>query len=90
MPTANLISGNGGNGLTLTAGTSFNQVIGNSVGLDRFGLPVLPNQGVAILANGTGYNVVVPSESARRPGSKGCSVPAAARSRAAREAITWT
>jgi hypothetical protein len=62
MPTANLISGNDGNGLTLTTGTSFNQVIGNSVGLDRFGLPVLPNLGIAILASGTGYNVVVPSD----------------------------
>jgi hypothetical protein len=62
MPTANLISGNDGNGLTLTSGTSLNQVIDNEVGLDRFGLPVLPNSGTAILASGTGYNVVVPSD----------------------------
>jgi parallel beta-helix repeat protein len=60
-PQANVISGNSGNGLTMATGTSSNQVIDNSVGLDRFGLPTLPNLGVPIVAGGTGYNVIVPN-----------------------------
>ncbi len=47
-PTANLISGNTGNGVTLAAGASDIQVVDNSIGLDRFGAPLLPNSGDAI------------------------------------------
>ncbi len=56
-PTANLISGNTGNGVTLAPGTSNIQVIGNAIGLDRFGLPVLPNSGAPIVADGSLYGV---------------------------------
>ncbi len=52
-PTANLISANDGNGVTLETGTSNIQVIGNSFGFDRFGIPNLPNSGYAIVANGS-------------------------------------
>jgi parallel beta-helix repeat protein len=41
---ANLISGNTGNGVTLQAGTRGNYVLGNYIGLDRFGR-LLPNSG---------------------------------------------
>lgn len=56
-----MISGNAGNGVTLAAGTSYIQVIGNSIGLDRFGLPILPNSGAAIVANGSSYDVAIPN-----------------------------
>jgi hypothetical protein len=48
QPQRNLISGNSGNGVTLAAGTSFIQVIGNLVGVDRTAANALPNLGVAI------------------------------------------
>jgi len=60
-PTANLISGNAGNGVTLAAGTRNIQVTGNSIGLDRFGLPALPNSGAPVAANGNSYNVATPN-----------------------------
>ena len=51
QPTANLISGNTGNGVTLTTSTNNNQIVDNSIGVDRFGLP-LPNSGSAVAVDG--------------------------------------
>jgi parallel beta-helix repeat protein len=48
QPTRNVISGNTGNGVTLAAGTSSIQVVGNLVGVDRTGMNAVPNLGVAI------------------------------------------
>ena len=48
---ANLISGNIGTGVNLTTGTSRNLVVGNYIGLDRFGR-CLPNTGRALLNRG--------------------------------------
>jgi parallel beta-helix repeat protein len=47
QPTANLISGNGGNGVTVVANGNSNPVVGNAIGVDRFGQP-LPNAGAPI------------------------------------------
>jgi hypothetical protein len=52
-PPANLISGNTGIGVTLTSGTSRNQVIANFIGLNRFGRR-LPNTGAPIVNLGAG------------------------------------
>jgi len=62
-PTSNLISGNAGNGVTLGTATSSIQVLGNGIGLDRFGLPKLPNSGAPIYASGSSYDVAVPNGS---------------------------
>jgi hypothetical protein len=48
-PQLNLVSGNGGPGITLATGSSLTQVINNQIGLDRFGLALLPNNGLPIL-----------------------------------------
>jgi hypothetical protein len=48
---ANLISGNAGDGVTLTSGTLANAVINNYIGLDRFGR-YLPNGGLPIVNAG--------------------------------------
>jgi parallel beta-helix repeat protein len=53
MRPANLISGNGGTGVLLRAGTTRNQVLNNYVGLDRLGRP-LPNTGGTIVDYGRG------------------------------------
>jgi parallel beta-helix repeat protein len=53
VPTANLISANDGNGVTLETGTSNIQVVDNSFGFDRFGAPILPNTAPAIAVNGS-------------------------------------
>jgi parallel beta-helix repeat protein len=58
VPTANLISANGGNGVTLETGTSNIQVVDNSFGFDRFGAPVLPNTGPAIVVNDSANAVI--------------------------------
>ena len=50
---SNLISGNTGNGLTLTAGTTVNQAVNNYIGLNAVG-GSLPNQGSPIVDTGTG------------------------------------
>ncbi|MGH3407405.1 MAG: beta strand repeat-containing protein [Streptosporangiaceae bacterium] len=55
-PPANLISGNTGIGVTLASGTSRNLVIGNHIGLNRFGQR-LPNTGRPIVNLGAG-NVI--------------------------------
>jgi parallel beta-helix repeat protein len=66
-PTGNLISANGGNGVTLDPETSNIQVIDNSFGFTRFGAPTLPNAGPAIVASGStnadisGNVIAVPS-----------------------------
>jgi hypothetical protein len=51
-----LISGNTGNGVTLTAGTTRNYVLNNFIGLDRAARP-LPNSGRAIVNDGTGNTI---------------------------------
>jgi hypothetical protein len=61
---ANLISGNTGNGVTLRAGTRFNVVINNYVGLDRLGRS-LRNAGQAIVNRGR-HNIVRRNHSAPR------------------------
>jgi hypothetical protein len=48
-----LISGNNGNGVTLTKHTHGNRVTNSYIGLSRTRQP-LPNSGLAILDNGTG------------------------------------
>jgi hypothetical protein len=55
-PPTNLISGNTGIGVTLASGTSRNLVIGNYIGLNRFGQR-LPNSGRPIVNLGAG-NVI--------------------------------
>ena len=75
MPTANLISGNSGNGVTLAAGSSYISVINNNIGLDRFGKALIPNKGLPIVVDplstndtisgnitalGMGFNNLVP------------------------------
>ncbi len=50
--TANLISGNNGNGITLAPGTSSIQVIGNLIGFNKLGEPV-PNTGDPIVSAGS-------------------------------------
>ena len=50
QPTKNIISGNGGYGVTLDAGTSNLSVIGNYIGIDLFALS-LPNATGPILVN---------------------------------------
>jgi hypothetical protein len=52
-PPTNLISGNTGIGVTLLGGTSRNLVIGNYIGLNRFGRR-LPNTGRPVVNLGTG------------------------------------
>jgi hypothetical protein len=47
----NLISGNSGNGVTLSTGTSFNLVLDNYVGLNRLQAP-LPNSGEPVADSG--------------------------------------
>ncbi len=48
---SDLISGNGGNGITLTSGTTSNEIINNFIGLDKFGLH-LPNAGFPFVNTG--------------------------------------
>ena len=57
QPRANFISGNLGNGVTLASGVAGDQIIGNSIGVDRFGLAV-PNVGQPIAINGSYGNYV--------------------------------
>lgn len=57
-PQANTIGGNAGDGVTLSYGSFGQSVIGNEFGLDRFGLPTIPNEGAAIGVNGTMGNVI--------------------------------
>ena len=52
-PTSNLISGNEGYGVTLAYGAQAQSVVGNQFGLDRAGLPVLPNTEGALALNGS-------------------------------------
>jgi hypothetical protein len=53
----NVISGNTGPGVTLAAGTNYNAVINNYIGLNIVAQPVLPNGDPAILNNG-GTNLI--------------------------------
>ncbi len=48
---SNLISGNRGHGVTLLVGTSFNRVVNNYIGLNRFGR-ALPNTGRPVVNRG--------------------------------------
>jgi hypothetical protein len=58
-PSLNLVSGNGGPGITLGPGTSNSLVLNNWIGLDRAGLRLLPNSGVPILVlPGSSSNVI--------------------------------
>jgi len=57
-PQSNLISGNQGNGVTFAYGSDGQSVIGNNFGLNRVGLPTLPNDGQDIAVNGTIGNIV--------------------------------
>jgi hypothetical protein len=52
----NLISGNSGNGVTLSAGTILNLVIDNYIGLGRLRLS-LPNSGEPVVDSG--HNLVI-------------------------------
>jgi hypothetical protein len=58
-PIANYIAGNNGDGLIMLYGTSDATVMNNIFGMDRFGLPVVPNAGQALALNGAfGNNVI--------------------------------
>jgi hypothetical protein len=57
-PQPNLISGNHGDGITLLYGTAGTQIISNSIGLDRFGFSVIPNEGQTIGLNGSYTNTI--------------------------------
>jgi parallel beta-helix repeat protein len=58
-PQLNLVSGNGGPGITLGPGSSLTQVINNQIGLDRFGLALLPNMGLPIVVQpGSASNTI--------------------------------
>jgi parallel beta-helix repeat protein len=56
--TAIVVSGNTGTAITLATGTSSNQLLGNAIGVDRFGLPILPNTADAIVVDGSAGNTV--------------------------------
>jgi hypothetical protein len=58
QPSTDIISGNTGNGVTLATGTNNIQVINNWIGLNRFGLPNLPNSGDAIVVNGSSNDTI--------------------------------
>jgi len=55
-PQANYIGGNTGNGITLAAGVTGDQILNNLIGIDRFGLPVVPNSAQPIAINGSYAN----------------------------------
>ncbi|MEJ0017951.1 MAG: Hint domain-containing protein [Acetobacteraceae bacterium] len=57
QPVAVLVSGNGGNGITLDDGTSFSTILNNIVGADRFGIP-MPNTGEPIDVNASADNTI--------------------------------
>jgi parallel beta-helix repeat protein len=69
-PPANLISANIGTGVTLTAGTSRNRVIGNYIGLDRLGR-CLPNTGRPVVNKGR-HNKVKGNRTRPRRSRRGC------------------
>lgn len=64
-PQSNLISGNNGDGITLLYGIAGTQIQGNQVGLDRFGLATLPNEGQGIALNGSYSNTISGNEGDR-------------------------
>ena len=53
----NIISSNGGPGVTIASGTNGDAVINNWIGLNIAGQPTLPNAGAPVLNQG-GYNVI--------------------------------
>ncbi len=58
-PQKNLISGNLGNGVTLTAGSSYTRVIGNWIGLSRSGHRRITNSGTPIVVKpGSLHNTI--------------------------------
>lgn len=57
-PQSNLISGNHGDGITMLYGTAGTEVLQNRIGLDRFDLAVLPNEGQGIALNGSYTNTI--------------------------------
>lgn len=65
-PRANYISGNTGNGVTIDAGVSGDQVVGNFIGVDKLGTP-LPNTGQQIVDNSGAENFIVGNEPAPPP-----------------------
>ena len=58
QPRTNYIDGNLGNGVTLSAGVTGDQIVGNFIGLDRLGFAV-PNTGQPIAINGSFGNYIV-------------------------------
>lgn len=58
-PQPNLISGNFGDGITLLYGITGTQIVGNSIGLDRFGFSTIPNEGQSIGLNGSYTNTII-------------------------------
>ena len=58
QPRTNYIDGNLGNGVTLSAGVTGDQIVGNFIGLDRLGFAV-PNTGQPIALNGSFGNYIV-------------------------------
>lgn len=56
---SNLISGNSGNGVTLGPNTNSVQVVNNSIGYNRLGLPNMLNSGTPILVEPGATNAVV-------------------------------
>jgi parallel beta-helix repeat protein len=58
QPRTNYISGNLGNGVTLAPGLAGDQIVGNAIGVDRFGLAI-PNAGQPIAINGSYANYIV-------------------------------
>lgn len=59
QPKRNLISGNTGNGVTLSKGTSFTSLIGNWIGLDRNAKKAIPNTGKPfVVAPGSTNNTI--------------------------------
>ena len=58
QPVANFIGGNDGDGIVMLYGTSGATVTNNIIGLDRFGLANVPNDGQAIALNGAYGNTI--------------------------------
>lgn len=65
-PRANYISGNTGNGITIAAGVSGDQIVDNFIGVDKLGTP-LPNTGQQIDDGSSGGNFIVGNEPAPPP-----------------------
>ena len=59
QPVADVISGNGGNGITLGSASSTTLILYNTIGFGVDGILPVPNAGASIVVNGSTGNVIV-------------------------------